>query len=356
MQTLENLGWSDFFESQPMDAYDQMEGIIRARVSREDRERYELITPGGARVHARIGGGMRYRAVTREELPEVGDWVLARGPEHTGGDAMILALFERRTMLARQSAGERTGLQIIAANVDTIFIVTSMNKEFVPRRLERYLMAARESGAEPVLVLNKRDLARDPQWYVDRATDSAAGAPVVAISAIEGAQALAPWVVGGRTVALVGSSGVGKSTLINALAGAELMDTGGIRTDDDDGRHTTTARHLHPLPGGGVLIDTPGMRELRLWAGDSGLDDLFEDIAQLAESCRFRDCRHHDEPGCAVLAAVDTGELRSGRLVSYTKLGRELDWHQRRQDVATQRAQSRKLGKMYRNAQNKKKR
>lgn len=354
MNTLENLGWCDFFDAQPMPAFDQMEGVIRARVSREDRERYELIGPDGARVHARIGGGMRYRAVSREELPAVGDWVLALGSEHTGGDAQILALYDRRTMLARQSAGERTGVQIIAANVDTIFIVTSMNQEFEPRRLERYMVAARESGAQPVVVLNKRDLADDPAWYVGRAEESAAGAPVVAISALEGAEPLAPWVTPGSTVALVGSSGVGKSTLINALAGHELMATGAIRGDDDEGRHTTTARHLHALPGGGVLIDTPGMRELQLWAGEADVDELFADVAELATTCRFRDCQHDDEPGCAVLAAVDSGEMRSGRLASYRKLKRELDWHHRRQDVASQRAESRRLGKIYRSAQSKK--
>ena len=351
-QALSALGWGEFFSSQPMEAFDHMEGMLTARIAREDRQAYDLLGDFPSPLRASLGGGLRYKAASREDLPAVGDWVLAH---HDGcGEARVMAVYARRSMLARQMAGERTGVQIIAANVDTIFIVTSMNQEFQERRLERYLFAVRESGAQPVLVLNKRDLAPDPASFVARAHAIASGAPVVALSALARADMLSPWLGSGETVALVGSSGVGKSTLINMLMRDEVMPTGSIRQDDDEGRHTTTARHLMSLPhDGGVLIDTPGMRELQLWTGSQEVEALFADIVELAQGCRFRDCAHDDEPGCAVREAAERGELTSGRLGSYQKLLREVEWQARRQDVALERAEYRRVGKMTRSASKK---
>lgn len=332
-----------------------------ARISREDRVGYQVLcaTASGDIVSARAlsAGGMRYRAQSREDLPAVGDWVVLRWAEspetpgvRTSSDAMIVEMIPRRSRLLRQAAGVRTDAQVIAANLDVLFVVTSMNAEFEPRRLERYVLAAQESGSEAVIILNKSDLVDNPERYLEQAR---AVVPehvqVIALCSLEGdTKALSPWLTPGSTCALVGSSGVGKSTLSNAIMQSEQQLTKEIREDDAEGRHTTTARHLLVLPDDqGVLIDTPGMRELQLWAGeDSGMDVLFSDIEELTTRCRFRNCQHEDEPGCAVQEALESGELDPGRLYSWRKLGRELEWRAKRQDVATQREESRRRGRM----------
>ena len=255
-----------------------------------------------------------------EQRPTVGDWVLLDASRTS-----VKRVLERRSVFKRVAAGEKTAIQLVAANIDILFVVTSCNEEFNESRLERYLALAGEAGVTPVLVLTKIDLCGDPDEFIDRARSVQAGISVVAINALDVATlgALKAWIEPGSTVALVGSSGVGKTTLLNSLMGAEAGRTAGIREDDKKGRHTTSHRSLYRLPGGGLLIDVPGMRELKVAEADEGLGTVFGDIETLADQCRFQDCRHETEPGCAVRRAVDNGELDPRRFANYKKLLRE---------------------------------
>lgn len=337
---LRSLGWTDPRETafEPFRA----QGLTPARVVREDRGRYRLLTEGGERA-AEMSGRCRHGARTRADFPAVGDWVAARRPDGDG-PCVIEALLPRTGAFTRKVAGETTEEQVVAANVDTVFLVSGLDGDLNPRRIERYVAAAWESGAAPVVVLNKADLAADPDACVAEIERVAVGVPVVAVSARSGARldSLRPWLVAGRTVALLGSSGVGKSTLVNALLGEERQDTGEVCAEDSRGRHTTTRRELVPLPGGAVLLDTPGMRELQLWADPSTLGNVFPDVEALAAECRFRDCRHESEPGCAVRAADANGTLTAGRLASWRKLQQELRWLASKQDVRLRRQDQRR--------------
>jgi ribosome biogenesis GTPase / thiamine phosphate phosphatase len=328
--SLHHLGWNAHFEN--LFVLHRSRGLEPARVSREDRGRYGVLDERGARS-AELAGRLRHEARTRAELPAVGDWVALR--PGAASSAVIDAVLPRTSAFARKVAGETTEEQVVAANVDTVFLVSGLDGDFNPRRIERYLAAAWESGAEPVVVLNKADLAEDLESRLAEVLAVAPGAAVVTLSALggQGLDSLARWLGPGRTVALLGSSGVGKSTLVNALLGEPRQAIGDVRADDSRGRHTTTHRELVPLPGGALLLDTPGMRELQLWGDESGLDGAFPEIAQLAGGCRFRDCRHDGEPGCAVLGAVESGALEAGRLESWRKLQRELQWLASRQDA-----------------------
>ncbi|MFM2106321.1 MAG: hypothetical protein RL338_1353 [Chloroflexota bacterium] len=316
-------GWDDRWAALWDDAGDATGGLLPARVDAQHRGRWRLATGAGGDVSATVSGRLR-DAAEPGALPAVGDWV-AYHPTHRG-DGVIGLVLPRRTAFLRRAPGSAIAAQTIAANVDTILISTAIELDLNPRRLERYVAMAHESGAEPVVVLTKADLvdAGAAASIADRlATELFVS--VVALSSLsgEGLDALAPWLRPGRTLALVGSSGVGKSTLLNRLAGGERMATGGIRADDGKGRHTTTHRELFRLPSGALLLDTPGMRELGMWDAGEGLDETFADLAALAAACRFSDCAHEREPGCAILAAVSSGALAEARVASWRRLGTE---------------------------------
>ena len=308
---LEALGWSPFF-AEAFTTYEP-DGLVPGRVAVQERGGVVLFTAGGT-VRALLGRGTP---------PVAGDWVAA---ELLAGEdrALVRAVLPRRSRFARKEPW-LTEEQVVAANVDTVFLVTDCGRDFKPRRLERYLTAAWDSGAAPVIVLTKSDLALDVDTTVVAAEAVAVAVPVHAVSSVtgEGLELLASYLLPGQTVALLGSSGVGKSTLVNRLLGEELLSTADTRRDGR-GRHTTTRRELVRLPGGALLLDTPGMRELQLWADEGALDETFADVAELAVRCRFSDCSHEREPGCAVRAALGDGSLAQARWESYRKLQREL--------------------------------
>ena len=323
--TLAELGWDDFFAATFAPYADQ--GLVPARVMRELKGVYALET-GAGELAASPAGRLWYGEDGKEAVgaPAVGDWVAVRPPASSGEPGLIRAVLPRRSKFSRKAAGSRTDEQVVAANVDTVFLMMGLDRDFNPRRIERYLAAGWESGAEPVLVLSKADVADDLAARVEQVEAIALGVPVLPVSARtgEGIASLAPWLRPGRTVSVLGSSGVGKSTLINHLIGSDVQRTAAVRASDDRGRHTTTHRALLLTPSGALLLDTPGMRELQLWEADEGLGAAFADIEELAAGCRFRDCIHEETPGCAVTAAVEEGGLDPGRLTSYRKLQREL--------------------------------
>ena len=345
MQDLSTIGANDevYGHIQPYAA----RGLVLGRVSAVHREQYRLYTAEGE-VKAEAIGALLYRAVDGSEWPAVGDWVAAQivGP----GEAMIHAVLPRKTVFSRRAAGEREREQVIAANIDMVLVVCGLDHDFNVRRIERYLILAREGGADVGVVLNKADLCADTQARIREAVQVAGGAPVVSICA-RSPEAIDPILalIGGcRTVALLGSSGVGKSTLVNQLLGEERYRVQEVRVSDSRGRHTTTWRELSPLPRGGAIIDTPGMRELQLWAGQGSLDLAFDDIAELALRCRFRDCAHGVEEGCAVQSAILEGALDGERWQSYQKLRAEVAWHERRTDVSAALAEKRRWKKIHR--------
>ncbi len=286
---------------------------------------------------AEVSGALRHAAFGPQDLPAIGDWVALR--PRPGGGASIQALLPRRTAFVRRAAGERTVAQVLAANVDTVFLVMGLDADFNPRRLERALVLAWESGASPVVLLNKADLSpqHDAQRQAVERVAAGVAVRVIAAKPGEGLDALAPWLRPGQTVALLGSSGVGKSTIVNRLLGREKQKTREVREADQRGRHTTTHRELIALPGGALLIDTPGLREIQLWSDGTGLQAAFEDVHLLAAACRFGDCSHATEPGCAVLAAVAEGRLDAARLESYRKLQSELRSLEVREDPLKRR-------------------
>jgi ribosome biogenesis GTPase len=308
------------------------EGLLPARVAREERSAYFLLSQHGELL-GDLCGRLRHDAQSPAELPAVGDWV-AVSARPAEGKATIRAVLPRKSRFLRKAPGGRTEEQVIAANMDTVFLVSGLDADFNVRRIERYLTLAWESGGQPVIVLNKADLCGDVPSRVAEAEASAMGTPVHAVSAArpEGLEALQSYLAIGRTAVFLGSSGVGKSTIINALLGDERLKTAEVRESDGRGKHTTTRRELIMLPGVGLVIDTPGLRELQLWADEEAVGRTFEDIEALARQCRFTDCAHAREPGCAVRAALETGGLSLGRWKSYVKLQRELRHLASRQD------------------------
>ena len=327
--SLASLGWRPFFQSQV-----DVDGPLRpARVLHVHRGRVEIAHERGAES-VEISGHAAQLSIT------VGDWVLL----DSDGPA-IAGRLERQALFQRRAAGVASEIQLIAANVDTLFVVTSANRDFNPARLERYLAIARDAGVLPVIVITKVDTTDKPDEYLAAANEVSPGILVELLDARDPSQveALRPWCERGQTVALLGSSGVGKSTLINTLTG-EHQETRAVREDDQRGRHTTTSRSMHRLPQGGWLVDTPGMRELQLVDIGAALDDVFAEIASLARSCRFADCTHETEPGCAVRRAVEEGTLDEGRLHRYHKL--QAEDRRNTETLAERRARDRDFGKM----------
>jgi ribosome biogenesis GTPase len=303
-------------------------GLVLGRVALAQREQYRLITEMGE-LAGEPCGALWFRSADAAAMPVVGDWVAARvvGP----GQALVEAVLPRRTCFSRRAAGKREAEQALAANIDLVFLVCALDGDFSPRRLERYLTLAAEGGASPVVVLNKSDLCDDLADRMRQTAAVARDAPVVVTSTLggPGVEDLRAFLAPGRTVALLGSSGVGKSSIVNALLGEERLRTAEVRAQDSKGRHTTTHRELMALPGGGALIDTPGLRELQLWASGESVDETFDEIAAAGAACRFRNCSHHGEPGCAVQEALDDGAISAERWQSYQKLRAEAAWHER---------------------------
>ncbi len=307
------FGWNVNFASQyPTDWV--------GRIALASRERFTVWTERGE-TEATVSGNLRHNSKT---WPYVGDWVVLRD------DSVIVDVLPRRTELVRKQPGKEVREQVLAANIDVLFIVTGLDADYNPRRLERYLVLAHESRARPVVVLNKADLCPDPAIAISETRTVAPGVPVIAASALEGwgLEALPEFFQRGETAALIGSSGAGKSTIVNRLLNEDRQRTTAVRESDNRGRHTTTRRELVLMPEGWLLMDLPGLRELQLWADPERIDQAFEDVAVLATQCRFRNCSHRHEPGCAVRAA----HLDEGRLESYYKLQRELEFLNRQAD------------------------
>lgn len=325
--TLASLGWDEAYEQQLADL--KQKNLRAARVVGEEKDHFRLQNEAGT-FWGEISGHFRFTATLRTSLPATGDWV-ACAPQAGTERAIIHHLFPRRTCLLRKEVGTGQGDQILAANVDIALITTSANLDLNPRRLERYLALVWASGAIPLILVTKSDLAEDVPALIASLSEVAVGVDILALSAVtgEGLDELRAQLLPAKTFVLLGSSGVGKSTLANALLGENYLKTQAVRDGDDRGRHTTTARYLFPLPSGALLIDTPGMRELGLSDHGEGVSQVFEDVEQLATACRFSDCQHRSEPGCAVKANVDPS-----RLASYEKLQKEMDFERRKVDKA----------------------
>ncbi len=322
---LERLGATQEIYS-AFSSYEE-ERLVLARVAIAQGDFYYLYTENGP-AHAEPSGRFYYRTPNRASFPVTGDWVAARmvAPEQ----ALVEAVLPRRTCLSRRAAGSREQEQPLAANVDIVLLVCGLDGNFNLRRLERYLALVATSGASPVVILNKSDLCAGLPDRIAETAAVARKAPVVAASTRDpsGLDGLRQFVTPGATIALLGSSGVGKSSIANRLVEEDRLRTAEVRLADSRGRHTTVRRELIPLPNSGALIDTPGMRELQLWTGPESIDAVFDDIAAIAENCHFRDCTHSGEPGCAVTAALDHGVLETARLASFQKLRAEAEWHE----------------------------
>jgi ribosome biogenesis GTPase / thiamine phosphate phosphatase len=340
---LEFYGWSPELQHR-FDALAQNSSYVPARVLAHHRDLWRVVTSKGER-NARLSGRLAADAA-EGGYPVVGDWLAVS--DVGGQDASIHAVVPRRSVFKRRMAGGQRS-QILAANIDVALLVAALNGDLNPRRLERYLVAARDANTTPVIVLTKADLCADPASETARIAEIAGGAPVTALAALHGAglEQLEAWLKPGVTAVLLGSSGAGKSTLLNALLGAEAMTTGAVREADDRGRHTTTHREMFCLSSGALLVDTPGMRELGLLAEDDALNASFADVVALAGDCRFGNCQHQSEPGCAILGAIGAGTLSAERWRAYQKLERELAFAARREDASLQAVERQKWKRIH---------
>jgi ribosome biogenesis GTPase / thiamine phosphate phosphatase len=329
-ENLQAYGWNESFAEhfQPYAGA----GFTAGRVVLEYNQFYRVVTEAGE-ILAETTGKLRYEAQSRADLPVVGDWVVLKKRDDQAY-ARMHAVLPRFSKFTRKTVGAKTEEQVVGANIDTVLLLTSLNQDFNPRRIERYLTVAWNSGAQPVVVLSKADLADDVESKVAAIEAVGNGAPVHAISAKQGqgVEALQAYLKPGQTVAVLGTSGVGKSTLINRLLGFERQHVKEVRETDDRGQHTTRHRELILLPTGGLVLDTPGMRELQLWEASEGVEQVFSDVEDLAAQCRFSNCQHGTEPGCAIQAALQDGTLVASRLESYRKLEQELAHLARRQE------------------------
>jgi len=335
---LQTLGWNDFFQDQ-LDP--QEPNQFPARITRQDLTGYQVECAHG-QLLASLPGKFRHDTQSRAEIPTVGDWVMLGTVDQEPGKAQIHRLLARRTRFSRREPGERLDQQVIAANIDTVFIVSGLDDNFNLNRIQRYLLLAWESGAEPCILLNKSDLCKNIQARVQAVEQVAHGTRILAISGLtgDGLQSLKDILITGTTSALLGSSGVGKSTIINTLLGFDYFETSNVRETDSKGRHTTSHREMARIPGGGLIIDTPGMREIQIWADRSSLAQAFADLEELSDRCKFRDCLHDTEPGCAVKTAIDSGELNANRLASYRKLLDEINALGEQQELQKRLAKS----------------
>ena len=318
---IKKYGFTEVFSN----TVSQDNGLEPARVLSQEKGFYRIVTDKGEKM-AEISGKFRFQTTVSSEYPAVGDFVFVNWNE-SGDSAIIESLLPRKSAFVRKAAGEPQKKQVVAANIDTVFLCMALNNDFNLRRLERYISIAWDSGAMPVVVLTKSDLCDDLDNKLSEISSVAIGVDVLVTTSVEenGYKELLPFLSEGKTVAFIGSSGVGKSTLINRLLGQEYLKTNGLR-NDDKGRHTTTRRELFLLPSGGMVIDTPGMRELGMWDNDTGIERTFADIEELAAQCKFRNCTHTSEPGCAIRRALELGELQTDRWQSYQKLKAENDY------------------------------
>lgn len=345
---LENLGFDSIF-TDSFTPY-ECEDYCPARVTLEHKGSYMVHTEQGE-MPGLLTGKMYYEA-DDNGLPIVGDWVVTRVLDEQPPKAIIHAILPRRSKFSRKEPGKKISEQPLAANIDTVFIVVGLDNNFNVRRIERYLTLTLQGGAEPVVLLTKSDLCEAVDERLNEVLSSAPGVPVHAISVLEdqGLEQLSKYLLKGRTVALLGSSGVGKSTIINYLLGKEAQKVNDVRVQDSRGRHTTTHRQLFILPSGALMIDTPGIRELQLWNADEGVSGVFSDIEDLARCCRFQDCSHRDEPGCKVRESLDDGTLDPSRFENYQKMLRELGYLARKQDDGLAREDKLKWKKIRKDA------